>query len=222
MLPRPDVEVDETTSPFNIAAYAVSGKKDQLVKDAGFGQPQPLLGEDVKRKFPIFWLDNSSFLYAKYAKGQTSASIIKVNLNKTVEKVGDILEIPATAANDYFEKGADGSIIFSCGKGRFKIDLIKKKAEKTQFESLGNDFYVESEENPKYGRLVKYESDEAGKKWCLVDNAQTTAGYAAVQSDMVIGTERYPQGVAVWNNITKKWTLLDVESLANIIGWIEE
>ena len=61
-LPRPDVEVDETTKPFGISAYYVNGKQDILVKDAGYGEAQPLLGEDVKRKFQIFWLDNSSFL----------------------------------------------------------------------------------------------------------------------------------------------------------------
>src|ERR1043165_1844503 len=36
-LPRPDVEVDETKQPFSISAYAVSGKQDLLVKDAGYG-----------------------------------------------------------------------------------------------------------------------------------------------------------------------------------------
>jgi hypothetical protein len=221
-LPRPDVEVDETTSPFSITAYYINGKKDLLVKDAGYGEAQPLLGDDVKRKFPLFWLDNRSFLYANFSKDQHSASIYKVNLDKSQEKIGEITEIPATAANAYFELLADGSVAYSCGKGRFSVDLGKKKVEKISFENLGNNFFVESDENPKYGRLIRYETMEAGKKWCLLDNARTTNGYAAFQNDMVIGTERYPQGVAVWNNVTKKWTSLEVTSLANIIGWVEE
>jgi hypothetical protein len=220
-LPRPDVEVDETTKPFSISSYAVSGKKELLVKDAGFGESQPLVGDDVKRKFPIFWLDNTSFLYANFSKNQQMATIYKVNINKAVEKIADILEIPATAENTFFELGSDGGVIYSCGKGRFLIDLQKKTATKMVFESVGNNFFVEADENPKYGRAIKYEATEAGKKWCRVDNAKTTVGYAAFQSDIVMGTERYPQGVAVWNTFTKKWTTLDVSSLGDIIGWVE-
>jgi hypothetical protein len=221
-LPRPDVEVDETSAPFSITAYYISGKKDLLVKDAGYGEAQPLVGDDVKRKFPIFWIDNRSFLYAQFSKDQHSAQIFKVGLDKSNELIGQISEIPATAANTYFERSPDGSVIYSCGKGRFLIDLQKKKVEKLMFENLGNNFFLESDENPKYGRVIRYETVEAGKKWCLLDNAKTTNGYAAFQNDMVVGTERYPQGVAVWNNLTKKWTSLDVTSLANIIGWVEE
>jgi hypothetical protein len=221
-LPRPDIEVDETTKPFSISAYYVNGKQDLLVKDAGFGESQPLLGDDVKRKFPIFWLDNSSFLYANFSKNQQSAAIFKVSINKSIEKIADITEIPATAESTFFEFTSDGSIVYSCGKGRFFIDLKKKTASRIMFEPVGNNFFVESDENPKYGRTIKYEANEAGKKWCRLDNAKTTSGYAAFQSDMVVGTERYTVGVVVWNAVTKKWTTLDVSSLGDIVGWVEE
>lgn len=221
-LPRPAVEVDETTTPFVINAYATSGKKEMLVKDAGYGEAQPLIGDNVKRKFPIFWIDNASFLYANFSKDQHKAAIYKVGTDKSAEKVAEIDEIPATAENTAFEFDAAGNIIYTCGKGRFMVDLKKKKAEPVVYEIIGNNFFVESVENAKYGRAIKFESTETGKKWCRLDNAQTTNGYAAFQTDMVIGTDRYPQGVAVWNSITKKWTSLDISSLANIIGWVSE
>jgi hypothetical protein len=220
-LPRPDVEVDQTTKPFNISAYYVTGKKEVLVKDAGYGEAQPLVGDDVKRTFQIFWLNNTSFLYANFSKSQQSAAIYKVNTNKIIEKVADIDAIPATAENACFELATDGSIIYSCGKGHFAIDLKKKSAVKILYESIGNNFSIESDENPKYGHTIKYENNEIGKKWCRIDNAKTSDGYAAFQNDMVVGTEHYPQGVAVWNVTTKKWTSLDITALADIIGWVE-
>ena len=220
-IPRPDVEVDETTKPFSISAYYITGKKDVLVKDAGYGEAQPLVGDDVKRKFPIFWLDNTSFLYANFNKTQGTSTIYKVSLNKTIEKIADIDAIPATAQNTYFEL-SNGNIIYSCGKGRFAVDIKKQKAEKILYESVGNNFSVETEENPKYGRTIKFEDKEAGKKWCRVDNAKTIDGYAAFQNDIVIGTEHYPQGVAVWNTTTQGWTSINISSLADIIGWVEE
>ena len=219
---RPDIEVDETTKPFSISAYYVTGKQDILVKDAGLGEAQPLLGDDVKRKFPIFWLDNSSFLYANFPKNQQSTIIYKVNINKTVEKLGEITEIPATAESTFFELSSEGGIVYSCGKGRFAIDLKKKTTTKLLFQPIGNSFFIESDENPKYGRSIMFEIDNVGKKWCRLDNAKTTSGYAAVQAEIVMGEDRYPQGVAIWNTTTKKWTTLDITNLSDIVGWVEE
>ncbi len=220
--PRPDVEVDETTPPYVINMYRVNGKKEVLVRDAGYGEAQPLIGDDVKRKFPIFWLNNTSFLYANFSKNQQIASIYRVNTDNTSEKIADIDAIPATAENTFFELGEGGTVIYSCAKGRFQIDLIKKKADKIVFESIGNNFSVESEENPKYGRAIKFENKEIGKKWCRFDNAKTINGFAAFQNDMVIGPDRYPQGVVVWNTTTSKWTTIEVSSLAEIVGWVEQ
>ncbi|MBL7883788.1 MAG: hypothetical protein JNL69_06945 [Bacteroidia bacterium] len=221
-LPRPDVEADETTKPFSITAYYINGKKDELVKDAGYGEAQPLLGDDVKRKFQLFWIDNKSFLYANFSKNQQNASIYKVSLDKSIEKIADITEIPATAANAFFEYAADGTIVYSCGKGKFSIDLVKKKADKLMLEAAGNNFLIEAEENVKYGRAIKFEGVEIGKKWCHTSNAKSINGHIALQNDIVIGSERYPQGVIVWNNITKKWITIEVASFEEIIGWIEE
>jgi hypothetical protein len=220
--PRPDIEVDVSVTPFVINSYAVSGKKEVLVKDAGYGEAQPLIGDNVKRGFPIFWLDNSSFLYAHFSKDQHKATIIKVGNDKNVAEIAAIDEIPATAANTSFEFDPAGNIIYTCGKGRFLVDLIKKKAEPVLFETAGNNFYVESAESAKYGRIVKYENVEIGKKWCRFENAQTSPGHGAFQTEMVVGEDRYPLGVGVWNNITKKWTNLEISSLANIIGWVIE
>lgn len=219
---RPDVEIDETVKPFTITAYYINGKKDLLVKDAGYGQPQPLVGDDVKRKMQLFWLDRSFFLYANYDKSQQNISIYKVGLDKSIEKIGDIPEVPATSPNDFFELTANSEIQYSCSKGKFLIDTKKKLVTKILFEMIGNSFSVESDENSKYGRSIKFESTEIGKKWCKTDNSKTINGYGAFQNDMVIGPERYPQGVVVWNNITKKWITLEVNSLEEIVGWIEE
>lgn len=220
--PRPDVEVDETIKPFTITAYYINGKKDLLVKDAGYGEAQPLLGDDVKRKFPIFWLNNSFFLYANFSKNQQTATIYKVGINKSVEKIAEISEIPATAENTSFTFDANGNIIYTCGKGKFLIDFNKKKADKITTENAGNNFLIDAEDNPKYGRIVKYDNTEIGKKWCRTDNAKTTKNFIALQNDIVIGNERYTQGVIIWNSITKKWVMIDAPSLVNIVGLIEE
>jgi hypothetical protein len=219
-LPRPSVEVDETKKPFSISAYAVNGKQTVLVQDAGY--PQPTSGETVKRRTNIFWLDNNSFLYANFSNNQHALSIYKVGIDKSVEKIADMDAVPTVSANALFQYDAAKNIIYSCGKGRFLVDVKNKKVEPVLYENVGNNFYVESKENEKYGRAIKFETTEIGKKWCRFDNAQTVKNYAAFQIEMVIGTEHYPQGVAVWHAPIKKWTSLDISSVANIVGWIEE
>jgi hypothetical protein len=221
-VPRPDVEVDETIKPFSITAYYITGKKDLLVKDAGYGEAQPLIGDDVKRKFQIFWLDNSSFLYGNFSKNQQSVSIYKVGLNKAIEKIATIDEVPATAENAHFEFKDNKDIIYSCGKGRFLIDLKKKLAVKESFEMVGNDFMMESDENSKYGRIIKYKENEIGKKWARIDNVKTTNNFIAGQIELVMGGEHFPLGVGVWNEIAKKWHTLEISSIADVIGWVEE
>lgn len=220
-LPRPDVEVDDSTMPFTINAYATNGKKEQLVKDAGYGESQPLIGDNVKRKFAIFWLDNTSFLYANFSKDQHALSIYKVSTDKSAEKIADIDAVPSTAANAYFEYDAEGNVIYSCGKGRFLVDVKKKKADPITYETLGNHFTIESAENPKYGRTMKYDATEIGKKWWRYDNAQSAKEYIALPVEMVVGTDRYPQGVSVWNTVSKRWILLDASGLESVIGWVE-
>lgn len=220
--PHPDVEIDDAVAPFKIWKYPAKGKKELVVNDAGYGEAAPLVGETPKRRRKVFWIDDNNFLYAHYPKSQTELAIFKVNvLNKSAEKVADITAIPASAENSYFKKDQQGNIFYSCPKGVFAIDMKKKKAEKVQFKPIGNNFYVELEENPKYGHVVKYNDMEIGKYFCN-DNAQTTDGHIAIQSDLVIGNEKYPQGVKVWEANTKKWATLEITDIANIVGWVHE
>ena len=101
------------------------------------------------------------------------------------------------------------------------MDVKKKKAEPVLYETLGNHFYIESAENPKYGRILKYDATEIGKKWWRCDNAQTTKEYIALPVEMVVGPDRYPQGVSVWNTVSKKWVLVDASGVESVIGWVE-
>jgi hypothetical protein len=218
----PDVEVDATNKPFVINYYDVAGKKNVLVKDAGYGEAPPATLDKVKRKHPIFWIDKRNFIYANFDKSQQSLSIYKVGINGVTEKITTIDSVPAAVENTFFEYAANGDVIYSCGKGRFIIDLAKKKTTKIEYENVGNDFFVESVENKNYGRKIKYEDAEIGKRWCRYENVKTTKDYIACENDMVVETEHYFQGVTVWNTSTKKWTTLKVFQLANIVGWVEE
>lgn len=220
-LAKPDVELDETAKPFKIVGYFANGKKDVLLADAGYGE---LKASNVTEqiKSALFWLDKKFFLYASYSQKQDAVIIYKIGIDKSVEKLGEIQAIPNVATISFFEFGLDGSVVYSCDKGRFAIDAVNKTVEKKQEEFIGNKFSIESHEEAAYGRKIKYNGEEVGKKWCRFDNAQSISEYLAVQNDMQMNGERYPLGVAVWHVATKKWTQIEASNVSNIIGWIEE
>lgn len=222
--PTPDIEVGIFTQPFTISYYDNLGKKIVLVNDAGYGEANIENNKKAKQVPPVFWTDDKkkSFLYANFSKDQKAATIYKVGLNKTVEKIAVIDAIPPSKANTYFDVDPAGNIVYSCAKGRYTIDIRNKKATKIEYENIGNDFLIEADENDIHGRIVKYKNVEIGKKWCRYDNAKTTTNFIAIDHDMVLGGERYSQGVAVWSTSANKWSRLKMFELATIIGWINE
>jgi hypothetical protein len=220
--PVPDVEFDVSVTPFVINYYDIKGKKTVLVNDAGYGEALPINGDKVKRKNSLFWTDKNHFLYAYFAKDQKSLSIYKVGIDRSIEKIAVIDSILPTVVNTFFEYDAVGNTVYSFSKGRFVIDINKQSAGKIIFENVGNGFFIESAENTNYGRKIKLNNTEIGTKWCRFDNAKTTKDYIAIENNIVAGSERYFQGVAVWNTGTKKWTTLKVFELVNIIGWVNE
>jgi hypothetical protein len=218
----PEVEVDLISRPFAINHYDIKGKKTVLINDAGYGEALPITGGKIKRQLPLFWIDKKNFIYANFDKSQKTADIYKVGINPSTEKIATIDSIPLSSSTTFFEYDAIGNIIYSCGKGRYNLDLKNKKANKITYENAGNAFVIESVENKNYGRIIKYEDIEIGKKWCSFDNVQTTKGYIAIENDMVMQGEHYFQGVAVWNTTHLKWTTLKVFELVSIIGWVQE
>jgi hypothetical protein len=219
-----EVEFDVFTQPFTISKYDISGRKTVLVSDAGYGEANLKDPTKAKQIPPIYWLDKNktAFVYANYSKTHKSATLYKVGLDGKPEKIGVIDSIPMVAANSFFKAGVDGNIIYSCGKGRYLVDVQNKKLEKITFENAGYGFTIESKENQEYGRIIKYNNTEIVKKWCRFDNAQTTTDYIAIENEMHVNGERFPQGVAVWYNPTAKWKKLKLFELASIVGWITE
>jgi FKBP-type peptidyl-prolyl cis-trans isomerase 2 len=222
--PAADLEFDVFTNPFTISRYDVSGHKSVLVSDAGYGELNPKDPTKAKQIPPIYWLDKNktAFIYANFTKAHHSLALLKVGLDKSIDKIGTIDSVPASAANSFFKADIDGNIIYSCGKGRFVVDYRSKKIEKLVHENVGNGFTIELNENQAYGRKINYKGNEIAKKWCKYDNAKTTLNYLAIESEMYAGGERFPQGVAVWNNTASKWKSIKPFELASIVGWISE
>jgi hypothetical protein len=217
-----DIEVDYESKVFKIWLYPPNGQKITLVNDAGYGEDASAM--KVKHVIvPVYWLDNSNFIYAHYNQQKNFCTLNKVNAdNKTVEKIGEIDGVISVPYNSYFYKDAQNDLVYICGKGNFLVDVKRKKLTLLPFENLGNGFSASVEEKPGIGRMFRFNDLDIGKHFCDQRKSRSIKDYIAVHFDIVMNGERYPQGVTVWNAVHKKWKELDAMDVAAIVGWVEE
>ncbi len=222
-IPGQDVEVNTATLPFQIWMYDINGKRSTLVDDAGYGEYRLTSDKRLDPLVPMYWLDNNNMIYASFSVQKNMVAIYKVNTGKVIEKIGETESLSPSSTGSSFFRDPEGNIIFSAyGSSYYSVDVKKKKVQKLQWLSLGNGFTVEAQENPQYGRAIRYNGSDAGKYFCNVTGAKTTNGFLAIQYDIVIKGQRYTQGVVVWSAAAKKWFELDNTEVAGIVGWVEE
>jgi hypothetical protein len=221
-LPGKDIEVDYSSRLLKIWLYPASAPKILLVKDAGYGEDMAAR-KDKDLRLPIYWIDDNDFIYANYSGQQDFCTIYRVGTDKSAEALGTISGIPSVGFNSYFYRNTSGDIVYACGKGTFTVDVKKKKITQQPFEPLGNGFSVSTDEDPAKGRIVKYKDYEIGKYFCDIRNIKTCGSMIALNYDMVVNGERYPQGVTYWSAGTQKWKELPIDGdVASVVGFIEE
>jgi len=219
-----DIEVDYALKLLKIYLYPPSASKITLVNDAGYGEDYSQVSEKKTYRLPIYWIDSSTFLYPNYTQKKDFCTIYKINTDtKSSEALGTIEAIPSIKTFSYFYKDVDGNFMYSCGKGNFMVDVKKKKLSQAKFESVGNQFTISADEDGKTGRVIKYKNVEIGKYFCEIKNVKTTKEMIAFGYDMIVGGERYYQGVIYWEYANKKWKEIPVlNDVASIIGFMEE
>ena len=90
-----------------------------------------------------------------------------------------------------------------------------------QAEELGNGFTADLTEVPGTGRAFKFQGAVIGSHFCDHRGSRTGAEMLAVPFELVINGERYPQGVSIWDNTSKKWKEIDVLDVAAVVGFVE-
>lgn len=213
-----DVEIDYATTPRKIWLYPPDKDKVQLVSDAGYGEDLP--GAKPGAQIPFIWLDNQSFLFPKYNSTKTECSIMKVTISGQATEIGKISGLGKSSINSSFLKDGKGNYFYLCNKGKFLVDVNGGKVTEVLFDPVGYGFEIECKSQP-YGRMVKNGGTEIGKYHAELHTIKTRDGAIAFLNMLRMGAEVYPLGVAVWNNITKKWKMIEADDVAAVVGWIE-
>jgi hypothetical protein len=213
-----DAEFDKTTAPFHIDLYPTSKPKISLTTDAGFGQT---LSDNKKIDPSLIWLDNSNFIFCKFNKENTNIDFVKMNVDTKTQTIIGKATIKPQNELGFFTKINNGLLQYSFGEKRFLLDIEKNTVTELLFSHPENNFSVECKTNS-YGHIIKLNGKEIGKYHFQLKNFKCDNNIAGIVKELVVGTDSYQQGMAVWNNTKPGWEAIDCEDVVALIGWIKD
>lgn len=214
-----DVEFDKTTPPFKINYYPIGAEKVTICEDAGYGQ----LGttESHIPDPPLYWLDNTNFIYSNFNKENTELSFYKLNIeSKDSKLIGKVAITRESAPAEVFKLNETQSLV-RLGHHQILVDHKEKTVTDLAFSATGSNFSYECKPGAA-GRVVKLSGKEVGKFHFNPVNFSSDANIAALVKEINVGAESYQQGIVVWNNVSKSWAAVDAEEVLRLVGWISE
>jgi hypothetical protein len=215
-----DVEYDKTAMPIKLALYPANKPKIELVKDAGYGQktadgkiPDP----------PMWWIDNSTFIYTHYNQDNSEISFFKVNVDtKSSTLLGKIPFKPGTTA-PIVTKEDKYVTTLNYGDKMVMVNSKTDKVEELSFTYPINGFAAEVKSTPQGRRiLLANNQKELGKYPFQLKNFKSSEKTVALVRELIVGTDSYQQGMAVWNYDQMKFEKVDADEVLTMVGWINE
>ena len=215
-----DVEFDRGKSPYKLYFYPQNKPKVLLLDDAGHGGVSA--SSNKMYDVPIYWVDNDNFLFPNIRITDLEGSIVKYTIStKTAKPIGvfnSTAKIPPTYA---IAKGSGSFVEFYFKDKLFLINPAKETMLQSFYKEYDAGFSVEMEEKST-GRGIWVKGKEIGKDHFDLKNFKSSANYAAIVKEIVMGDESYQQGMSVYNVYKAKWEGIDGEEVACLIGWIKQ
>lgn len=215
-----DVEYDKIVSPFKINYYPQGKPKVVLCADAGYGQ-QGIKNISYVPDPPMYWIDNSNFLFSYFNKDNTELSFYKINVDtKASILVGKIAMSSESDAATLSVVSSD-QLIMRLGNKQVFIDLKNNLVNLLDFTKPVYGFSYETKADSK-GRSIKLNGKDLGKFHFESRNFMPGENIAAFVKEMVLGSESYQQGLSVWNYGKQGWQSVDADEVLTLVGWIKE
>ncbi|MES2132027.1 MAG: hypothetical protein V4506_06725 [Bacteroidota bacterium] len=215
-----DVEFDRAKSPYKLYYYPQSKAKVLLMDDAGHGGVSATSNKVYD--IPIYWIDNDNFLFPNIKITDLEGSIVKYTIStKTIKSIGTFNSTAKVLPTYKIVKGANTIVEFYFKDKLFLINPAKETMLQSFYKEYDVNFSVEMEEKPT-GRGIWYKGKEIGKDHFDMKNFKSSANYAAIVKEIVMGDESYQQGMSVYNIYKAKWEPIDGEEVACLIGWIKQ
>lgn len=214
-----DIEFDKKQQPFHLNYYPQNKPGVLLTKEAGYGQ-QNLPGQKYVPDPPIYWLEDTIFMFPAFSKDGTQLQIVKVKIESRNVQVLGALSVTALVEPTVFEKVDNETVVLHCGGSQIVINPIKNTFSTPAQSTPVKGFSYATTFDVK-GRSIYQNGKEIGKLTFDLNKFRVTDNMAAVVKMMVVGNETYQQGLQVWNASSKTWQRIDTDEIAAIIGWVD-
>jgi hypothetical protein len=171
---------------------------------------------------PMIWTGNEAFLYAEYPdmspdqviKSSDLVMIKRMNIRSLkTDTIGLIDSLMPDWTGHSFRRDKAGNPIFSCYKGDYKIDVSKKTITASPYMELGHGFKQEYDDETR--DVMLYFEDKEFSRSKNYTEPVCTNGYLA----MIVDEDSY---LYVWSAVSREWITIEIPSICNIIGWLEE
>jgi hypothetical protein len=210
------------TKPYKIILHNAQQETKNIVENCGFGTPQSKISSH-QSNVPVHWVDNKHFIYGKYftpvlslfftMKSRVEIRLVNIETG-TDELIGNIKSIPPSVGDSEFSENWDGSLVFDCRNGRFRVDLPAKQVYIDTSHQINHQFQIESDST---GSKITFKNEKIGKIWSF--GAIETCGYFAAEYGDFGSNLGYPKGIKIWNRYTQDWTNIDIQWISTLIGW---
>lgn len=165
-------------------------------------------------EIPVNWLDNSTFVYAKYLfppiNNLTNIEIHKVTIkNGADEKLCTIDSVKQSFDNGEFCTDTSGNLIFHDSQKAYVFDKNLKHPSQIELisKAIDNNFkFIYSPDFKKAELLFKQNSIDDD---VILYGFKTTEGYIAINE------------ISVWSTYSNKWTRIDSHWFVSKIGWMK-
>ncbi|MGE0566575.1 MAG: hypothetical protein AB7O73_01385 [Bacteroidia bacterium] len=213
-----DVEFDKTKAPFKLFLYPVDKPKVEIVKDAGYGQK---VGKGTIPDPPMWWVDHSNLIFAYYNEANTEIRFYKVNVDS--KKTTHMGTLPFKPGNSepIITKEDENVTTLNYGDKLIAVNEKTDKVEELNFTYSVNGFSAEVKASSAGRRILFANTQkELGKFHFQLKNFKTNEKSAGLVKEIIVGTDSYQQGLAVWNFDKNKFVNVDAEEVLTVLGWI--
>lgn len=202
-----------TQKDYQLILFDSANKEKTIVAAAGMGTYLSGFSSSFA-EIPTYWLDNSTFIYAKYLfpsiNKLTKIEIHKVTIkNGSDEKLCTIDSVNESFENGEFCRDTSGNLVFQDSKKAYVFDKSLKNNSQIELisKAIDHDFkFIYSPDFKKSELLFKQNSI---KDNVILYGFKTTEGYIAIDE------------ISVWSKYSNKWTTINSHWFVSKIGWIE-
>lgn len=213
-----DVEFDKRTSPCKLEYFPTGKQKVVLMEDAGHCG---VSSEDKKIDIPLYWIDNTTFLFPYIKITDLEGSIIKYNLlTKTAKVLGNFNSVSTLSPGYKLVKGPNSFVEFYFKEKLYLVNPTKETMLLSSYKEVDVNYSIEVEAKSK-GRAIFYKGKEIGKNHFELNTFKTSDNYAAFLKEVVMGDESYQQGLSVYIAASAKWQNIVTIDIASVVGWIK-